>query len=156
MREIAGNLWDYYRKWPHVVCITTNGYVRRDGRLVMGRGCALEAKLRIPNIDLEIGRFLTGLRKGQRDSMLQIPAYFNKSWILTFPVKEHWEHDAIPELISHSARWLAVHCAVLPKRIYVLPRPGCGNGGLHWNDVKPLIDFLPDNVLVIHRPGEIE
>lgn len=33
----------------------------------------------------------------------------------------------------------------------VLPRPGCGNGRLTWEQVKPVIKFLPDNVWVISR-----
>jgi len=30
-----------------------------------------------------------------------------------------------------------------------LPRPGCGNGHRTWEEVKPLLDGLPDNVWVI-------
>jgi hypothetical protein len=37
MKEVIGNLWFYYDKGATAV-ITTNGYVKRDGRCVMGRG----------------------------------------------------------------------------------------------------------------------
>ena len=52
MREAIGDLW----KLPcHIRCITTNGYVKPNGCAVMGRGCALEAKGKIPKIDSTLG-----------------------------------------------------------------------------------------------------
>jgi hypothetical protein len=34
----------------------------------------------------------------------------------------------------------------------LLPRPGCGYRGLLWEDIKPLIDpILPNNILVISK-----
>lgn len=45
------NLW----LLSDTVVITTNGTVKGDDACVMGRGCALEAKLAFPGIDHRIG-----------------------------------------------------------------------------------------------------
>ena len=39
MKEITGDLWDYYRRPMHTICITTNGTIKKNGKAVMGRGC---------------------------------------------------------------------------------------------------------------------
>jgi hypothetical protein len=54
MREITGNLWDYHDDgwW---IAITTNGFIRRDGTAVMGRGCAAQAAKRYPALPRRLG-----------------------------------------------------------------------------------------------------
>lgn len=47
MKEINGNLFDY-----SVIVIHTNGIVKSDDKLIMGKGVALTAKQLYPNIDL--------------------------------------------------------------------------------------------------------
>jgi hypothetical protein len=42
VKEIVGNIWDYYDK-GHWIVITTNGIVNKNGEAIMGRGVALEA-----------------------------------------------------------------------------------------------------------------
>ncbi len=42
MKEDFGDLWDF----DGIIAITTNGFVKKDGSCVMGRGCAKEAALR--------------------------------------------------------------------------------------------------------------
>lgn len=50
MREITGNLWNHYRQPNTVILLTTNGFVKKDGKAVMGRGCAAEAVRYIPDV----------------------------------------------------------------------------------------------------------
>jgi hypothetical protein len=143
MREIRGELWDYYHREdkPFVVCITTNGFVKKNGEAVMGRGCAYEATKRIPYIAKDLGEL--------------IKLYGNRPWgvhdILTFPVKHNWWESADLELIRQSAETLRTIALDNLEITYVLPRPGCGNGRLDWAQVKPLLEDLPDNVWVISR-----
>jgi hypothetical protein len=62
--------------------------------------------------------------------------------LITFPVKRNWWEVADLALIERSARELLKIIEV--KRIrgaIYLPRPGCGNGRLKWEDVKKI--FLP-------------
>jgi len=47
MKEIYGNIFSKtILNFSDVICITTNGIVKKDDRNVMGARCALEAKLR--------------------------------------------------------------------------------------------------------------
>lgn len=56
MKEATGDLWTFPADWR---VITTNGFVKKNGECVMGRGCAKEATLRYPRIAKELGNFIT-------------------------------------------------------------------------------------------------
>lgn len=143
MREIHGNLWSWYGKPSIIVLITTNGIVTPNGRCVMGRGCAEEAKIRFPGIDLELGG---KIRIGGNQ---MYPLVGGLVW--SFPVKRDWRDKADLGLIATSASQLGDMALKRGEEHFVLPRPGCGNGGRTWEEVEPVIDFLPDNVLVIAK-----
>lgn len=153
MIEVTGDLWDTQR-WPETTtwrCITTNGFVKKNGECVMGRGCAKEASLKYPDMPRKLGH--------------AISTYGNKLWawpkymLITFPVKHQWFEKADIDLIKKSAEELLEWMETFEydeghqgfQGTILLPRPGCGNGQLKWEDVKPVISFLPDNVLVISR-----
>ena len=138
MQIVKGNVWTYP---AHVVCIPTNGFIKRDGKGVMGAGTAKQARDRYRYIRLEtiLGRELRD--KGNHVTYLM-------PWLLTFPVKHRWSEPADLDLIRQSAQELTdLQDSSLT---YVLPRPGCGNGQLKWEDVRPIIEsILPDNIHVI-------
>ncbi len=145
MIEIVGGLWNYYGKPGFVVCITTNGFVKKNGEAVMGRGCAKEAKLRFPGIAGYLGDLLK--RDGNRFRMLGDPYH-----LVAFPVKLDWWENADPVLIVNSAAALRTEAIAKKDVTFILPRPGCGNGGLRWEEVGPLLEgILPDNVWVITK-----
>lgn len=140
MIEVKGNLWKY--PCDHHG-ISTNGTIKSNGEAVLGRGCALEAKIRFPHLPKELGEQLKF--KGNRVH------YFAKYTMFTIPVKKQWFEKADLELINQSV--LEMHhfaTRVFPKDIICIPRLGCGNGGLNWDDVKPIMAILPDNVKVIN------
>lgn len=150
MNEITGDLWDYYDREGYFIIITTNGTLRKDGSAVMGRGCAAEAKQKLPDMARLLGEDIRRhgnilLQPYRRDS--KCPEFR----VLTFPVKHNWWEKADMELIKESARQLSEFIEGLPKFKFVLPRPGCGNGRLDWEIVKPLLKELPGRVLVISR-----
>ena len=60
--------------------------------------------------------------------------------MITFPVKHNWWEAADLGLIERSARKLLKMIEVkrIKEAIY-LPRPGCGNGRLKWEDVKKIL-----------------
>lgn len=152
MIEVVGDLWDYPADWR---CITTNGFVKKNGECVMGRGCAYEATQRYHGLAKRLGQDIL-----QDGNYLRV---YRDLELIAFPVKHHWYEKADPELIQRSAQELGVFVKdILDEYDYILgiddapptfllPRPGCGNGGLKWEEVKPLLIDLPDNVKVITR-----
>jgi len=146
MLEKKGDLWQFIDGIP---AITTNGYIKRNGQAVMGRGCAKEAADRF-----------TGLAQFLGFSLIQYQNHvfylhqFGDRGIITFPVKENWSDRASIPLIKQSARELiemTIPYFEITEKIY-LPRPGCGNGGLEWNNVKPEIEnILTDQVVVVSK-----
>ena len=138
MIEVTGNLWTYPADW-HV--ITTNGFVKKNGECVMGRGCALEAKTKYPDLAKKLGHAI----KIYGNRMWWFPEYM----LATFPVKHQWFEKADLELIKDSVDTFLMNIKEFDKCEFVMPRPGCGNGQLKWEDVKPIVSKLPDNVKVI-------
>ena len=168
MEEVCGDIWQYP---ADVICITTNGSVKNDGRAVMGRGVALQAKQRWPELILDdiLGRQLragdlhvsvlaavkTAEILGRRLRLDDVHGAARRELVLlSFPVKYRWHEAADLVLIGNSAHELADLAKMCPEIVFVLPRPGCGNGRLKWEDVKPiLLPILPDNVHVITNNG---
>lgn len=151
MKEIVGNIWDYHAK-GHWIVITTSGSVSKDGAAVMGRGVALQAKQRFPELPEELGYRLS--YEGN------LPFEFRQYRILTFPVKSEWWQRANVDLIEQS--WIHLRCVVVDELtvfrqlippIYMV-RPGCGNGGLDWEDVKPILEKYLDDRFVVVEIGE--
>lgn len=144
MKEATGNLWKYP---SDAIVITTNGTVKRNGEAVMGRGCAAEAKDRYPTMPTVLG------------NMLQVTGNQSYAWafpmtnivLITMPVKHEWHNQADIRLIIRSAYEIVMHVDRLKRKSIVMPRPGCGNGGLKWEDVKPKIEeILDDRFTAIH------
>lgn len=133
MKEARGNLWTFPAQWR---CITTNGDVKKNGEAVMGRGCALQAKTRYPTLAHEFGLRLIHLGN--------YPHAFHSYNIITIPVKEHWTKKAALGLIRASLRTLGSFPSQMVQSA-VLPRPGCGNGGLLWENIRPLCEELLDD-----------
>jgi len=54
MKELNRDLWDLYDQ-SKICGITTNGYVKKNGLAVMGRGCALQARKRFMGLPRVLG-----------------------------------------------------------------------------------------------------
>lgn len=146
MNEIYGNLWDA----PGIKVVTTNGYVKTNGKAVMGRGCALEAAQLYTELPKLLGTAI--LTKGNHVHLFMCKNKENIIFeLFTFPVKHEWHQIADLTLIQRSAFELAF--LAQENNFHgdiTLPRPGCGNGGLKWVDVKPVLEpILSDKFKVI-------
>jgi len=139
MQEVYGDIWDYLGK--AVIVITTSGSLTRDGRAVLGRGCARQAAERFPNLALQLGAMLQ--EQGNHVHNLG-------NGLVSFPVEESaW---ALPDLrlIARSARELKELADREGWETIVVPRPGCGGGGLSWHEVRSLLmSQFDDRFLVI-------
>ena len=135
MEEVIGDIWKYHELGYWIV-IPTNGFVKKEsGECVMGRGLALQAKLKFPKLPFELGALI--------DKYGNCGFVFPQYRLFSFPVKHNWWESADIELIKQSCEGLVVcsyyNWSKIPQPIY-LPRVGCGNGKLRWKDVKPVIE----------------
>lgn len=148
MKEARGDLWELGRGADAIV-ITTNGTVKKNGEAVMGRGCAKEAAERHPWLPKHLGARLQ--TKGNVVQAFAIsPEQGMSMTLLSFPVKNEWWQTASLNLIVRSARDLAGATDLMKWEHVVLPRPGCGNGGLEWEIVGPrIVSHLDDRFTVV-------
>lgn len=145
------DLWDPDMQADAII-ITTNGDVNASGRAVMGRGCALEAATRYPNLDWRFGQMLRA--RCNHTMLVELQSYPNGNdfWLISFPVKHHWHQQADLELIERSARELVALADKHEWETILAPRPGCGNGHLSWSAVRPIIaDLLDDRFIIVHK-----
>lgn len=142
MREIYGNLWDWHER--AVIVITTGGQVSPRGNCAMPRGCARQARERFPRLPAHLGRLIRG--RGNR-------VFDLGNGIVSFPV-EHSPFE-VPDtrLIERSCRQLRALTDRNDWPLVILPRPGCGSGGLSWQEVRPLLErHLNERFTVISLP----
>ena len=59
MKEVKGDIW---KSDCDIIAITTNGVVKKNGELVMGRGIASQAKQRYPDIPKILGANNTNIK----------------------------------------------------------------------------------------------
>lgn len=144
MLEVKGNAWDLLKDYDSL-CITTNGFVKKTGDCVMGRGIAYEAKSRIPDIEFHLGNLIN--QSG--NNVYYLGVYKDKP-IISFPVKHNWWENADIELIKRSCIQLEQLIDEMGLEKVLLPRPGCGNGKLKWDYVKQEIEpLLSDRVVIV-------
>ena len=161
MRVVFGDLWNELGK-ADLLLVTGNGAIRMDGAVVMGRGAAAYAKERFPGVDLEFGRlireqgeFMPQLRCFVFGFVLAAPTQYHPVTRLgLFQVKYLWSEKADPDLIMDSIVALRSFLSFNFFRRVVMNYPGIGNGGLSIKDVAPLVDILPENVLLYRRKTE--
>lgn len=138
MIEVEGDLWEYP---ADVRAITTNGTVR-NGKNVMGVGCALEAKQRFRGIDEILGGLIT--KHGNRAFRLNLGT--PSTTILTFPVKHKVEQKADLQLIADSCMQSFDMANKFGWQNVLIPRPGCGAGGLNYeNEVREVLRLILDD-----------
>lgn len=110
---------------------------------VMGKGIALEFKNRWP----ENYKYYKDacskkvLRPGQmlvwsNESLISTD---EPRLIINFPTKDHWRNNSKIEYIHDGLDDLKKVIIDLKIKSIAIPPLGCGNGGLNWLDVKPLI-----------------
>jgi len=61
-------------------------------------------------------------------------------WVLNFPTKRHWRQPSRLEWIEAGLKKFTDEYERRGIVEISFPRLGCGNGGLNWNDVRPLME----------------
>lgn len=116
---------------------------------VMGKGVALEFKKRFPRMARDYAD-----RCARGEVRLGEPYLYadeTGARIINFPTKGHWRSSSRLADIDRGLDYLAAHAAEWGITSIALPPLGCGNGGLAWAEVGPLI------YAKLHRlPVEVE
>jgi O-acetyl-ADP-ribose deacetylase (regulator of RNase III) len=144
MKQTTADIADKTLK-PDLVVVTTNGCLTHTGLLVMGAGVALKFKRSYPGIDAILGTWVQ--ERGN------VPCLITK-WaphIISLPTKNHWQDPSPIDLVESSLRRLMDIVDYHGYQRIVMPRVGCGLGGLSWEkDVRPLcIRYLDDRFTVV-------
>lgn len=139
MLEVTGDIWEY-PGWA-VIAITTNGFVTMTGRPVLGNGVARQAGERLPWLPERLG----GLLSAQGNHVHDLGC-----GMVSFPVEETpWSQPDL-HLIARSARELRELADRKQWARIVVPRPGCGGGGLSWREVRTLLEpWFDDRFILI-------
>lgn len=155
------DLWQKHVEGFPVV-VTTNGVIKDNGEAVMGAGVALEAKRRFVMLPRDLGNYI----KARGNHV----AYWTLYNLFTFPTKNDWRNNSELALIEQSAIEMVGVCNRLKEplepgldsysryrpekfgssgKIY-MPKPGCGNGGLRWENVRLVLEkHLDDRFVVV-------
>lgn len=156
-RELEGDLWSFVLV-GNVVCITTNGQIKKDGRAVMGRGVALQAREKFPGIDKRLGELIEkhGTRCVRLPMGMTVGNGSSEWTLVAYPVKYHWRDKANLELIETSAQQLVAMANKFQWDNIYLPRPGTGAGQLTWAEVllSGALDILDDRFTIVYNGPE--
>lgn len=106
---------------------------------VMGKGVALQFRRKFPK------NYLAYYNAYQRGILFPggiFPFFDDDSCthIINVATKDHWRDPSKIEWVELGARLILRYCESMYIPTVAIPPMGCGNGGLNWADVKPIID----------------
>lgn len=108
---------------------------------VMGKGIALQFKNAFPE---NYKKYAYACKQGKvqigKMFVYDISSIFSsQKYIINFPTKTHWRYSSELRFIETGLEDLAITIQKLKINSIAIPPLGCGNGGLNWRIVKPLI-----------------
>jgi O-acetyl-ADP-ribose deacetylase (regulator of RNase III) len=128
---------------------------------VMGKGIALQFKQAFPDVfkqykktcdagEVQPGKMFTVLTGG----------FLEPQYIINFPTKRHWKGASRLDDVRSGLVALVAEVERLGIKSIAIPPLGCGNGGLDWAVVKPMIietfvDLPHVQVLLFEPPGKV-
>lgn len=129
---------------------------------VMGKGVALEFKRRWPDNYRAYKRVCEAreLTPG-RIFVFDRGNLFGEAgprYIINFPTKDHWRAKSKIEYVTSGLDALVKEIGARSISSIAMPPLGCGNGGLDWKDVKPIIEAklagLQDVKIIVLAPHD--
>lgn len=170
MREYFGDIIKDKLGKNCTIAITTNGFIKNNGAAVMGRGIAKQISQRFPGIEYRVGAHIY-----QEGNIVNLIGTFEGTKIITFPVKPKGFYvKRKNQIVKHmrgrikSGNWCPGWAAVAWKPIIknsayqlrnmidkegwenvYLPKPGCGAGELEWKEIKPMLEEILDDRVII-------
>lgn len=144
MIEVTGDFWQILRCGPHelkvwdaAVC-PINTTLNSSGALVMGAGLAKDFKEYRKYLDHHWGAHISNTQNYGTQVLIEADHSLSR-FLIGFPTKTDWRAPSNIDLITRSALQLRALIIPLNLRHILMPRVGCGLGGLDWNEVKPVL-----------------
>lgn len=147
MNIATGDIWDVPAQ---AKCFTSNGVLTPKGEAVMGAGIAKQVKDMWPTLPSALGYRIS--EHGNRVYVFRLDQFtqrFNCWYLIAFPTKRHYADPSDRDLIMHSLFQLVDISDSLGLEDVILPKPGCGLGGLSWDSVRPLCEANLDDRFTI-------
>jgi hypothetical protein len=143
--ECTEDIWQYSGSGSVVIAFTTNGSVAGNGKAILGRGVARQAAERYDSLAVKLGDLIS--RHGNHVHELG-------NSLVSFPVEETaWSYPDL-RIIARSAAELRTMAESSGWQQIIVPRPGCGGGGLSWPEVKPVLEpWFDERFIVIQQPA---
>jgi len=147
--KIVNGLLDYSKPWktPNLYLFTGNRYITAKGKLVMGRGAALQCRDTYPGVDKDLADKISKCELS--------PNYFiiftqisKDQYLGAFQVKNNFADKAELEIIKRSTKMLTQYAIKKPHLNFHMNFPGIGYGGLPYELILPIVQELPDNVIL--------
>ena len=108
---------------------------------VMGKGIALQFKNKWPeNYKVYQKACANGEVRPGKMFLFETGGLVKPNFIINFPTKTQWKAKSRLEYIQDGLVDLIAQIRRLAIRSIALPPLGCGNGGLDWHVVRPLIE----------------
>lgn len=126
---------------------------------IMGKGIALQFKDHFP---LNFKLYQKACKNGEltvgKMFVTETGMFTGPKYIINFPTKTDWRANTKLEYIDKGLDDLTKVIEERNIQSVAIPPLGCGNGGLDWKDVKPLIEkkllSLAGNVSIeVYEPG---
>jgi O-acetyl-ADP-ribose deacetylase (regulator of RNase III) len=124
---------------------------------VMGKGIALQFK---NTFSLNYKLYQDACKNGKLTTGQLLVVHENdllrgEKIIINFPTKQHWKQPSTYEYIESGLVALQKYLIENPVESLAMPALGCGNGGLDWEVVKPMIvEYLSaiDTEFFVYEP----
>ncbi|WP_230205119.1 type II toxin-antitoxin system antitoxin DNA ADP-ribosyl glycohydrolase DarG [Parafrankia elaeagni] len=125
---------------------------------VMGKGIALQFKRAFPeNYDSYSAACSHGEVQLGRMFVSKLDSLSSPYYIINFPTKSHWKSKSRITSITEGLTDLVRVIRELNISSIAVPPLGCGNGGLAWSEVRPIIvdslSTLSDVDVRLYRPA---
>ena len=126
---------------------------------VMGKGIALQFRRAYPGMYRKYAKAAKAgdIRLGRMHVWTNDEALTGPRYIINFPTKTHWKAHSRLDDIETGLAELAAAVQRLGITSIAIPPLGCGNGGLDWAQVQPLITrtfaAFPDVDVRVYPPA---
>lgn len=142
------DLFDMLDLGADCIVITTNGVLRNNGNGICGKGIAKQAKDRWDNFEEVLGNHLRN-----NDNTVGLLLKEDETYVCSFPTKYHWKENSSLELIEQSCQDLLEIVNDKGFKCVCMTKPGCGNGNLKWEVVKPILEkyFTDDRFIICDK-----